>query len=72
MNSQNLGNEIGGQVGGDLGERANIYNPLSPLLSTLPYHPPRHVDIPYASDFIRKSLVGNLPGKLPGKGIITW
>ncbi len=53
-------------VGGDLGERANIYNPLSPLLSTLPYHPPRHVDIPYASDFIRKSLVGNLPGKLGG------
>jgi len=54
-------------VGGDLGERANIYNPLSPLLNTVPLlHFKRHVDIPGASDFIRKSLVGNLPGKLGG------
>ena len=55
-------------VGGDLGERANIYNPLSPLLNTVPLlHFKRHVDIPVASDFIRKSLVGNLPDN-PGFG----
>ena len=49
-------------VGGDLGERANIYNPLSPLLNTVPLlHFKRHVDIPIASDLIRKKLVGNLP-----------
>ena len=39
-------------VGGDLGQRANIYNPLSPLLNTLPLvHTNRHIDIPIASDF---------------------
>ena len=49
-------------VGGDLGERANIYNPISALLNTVPLlHFKRHVDIPIASDLIRKKLVGNLP-----------
>jgi hypothetical protein len=48
-------------VGGDLGQRANIYNPLSPLLNTLPLvHTNRHIDIPIASDFIRKKFVGGL------------
>ncbi len=41
-------------VGGDLGERANIYNPISPLLNTVPLlHFKRHSDQPY-SDEIRK------------------
>ena len=45
-------------VGGDLGERANIYNPISPLLNTVPLlHFKRHVDIPVASDIIREEWV---------------
>ena len=41
-------------VGGDLGERANIYNPISPLLNTVPLlHFKRHSDQPY-SDIIRE------------------
>ncbi len=44
-------------VGGDLGERANIYNPISPLLNTVPLlHFKRHSDQPY-SDIIRKTFV---------------
>ena len=45
-------------VGGDLGERANIYNPISPLLNTVPLlHFKRHIDIPVASDAIRKNFI---------------
>ena len=44
-------------VGGDLGKRANIYNPISPLLNTVPLlHFKRHSDQPY-SDIIRKTFV---------------
>ena len=47
-------------VGGDLGERANIYNPISPLLNTVPLlHFERHIDIPVASDIIRQGFVGS-------------
>ena len=49
-------------VGGDLGERANIYNPLSPQLNTQGFiKTPRHADVPVVSDFIRKKMVGGLP-----------
>ena len=45
-------------VGGDLGERANFYNPISPLLNTVPLlHFKRHIDIPVASDAIRKNFI---------------
>ena len=47
-------------VGGDLGERANIYNPISPLLNTVPLlHFKRHIDIPVASDAIRKGFLNS-------------
>lgn len=47
-------------VGGDLGARANIYNPISPLLNTVPLlHFERHIDIPIASDIIRQGFVGS-------------
>ena len=47
-------------VGGDLGARANIYNPISPLLNTVPLlHFERHIDIPVLSDNIRKRFVGS-------------
>ena len=48
-------------VGGDLGERANIYNPLSPQLNAQGFiKTQRHLDIPVVSDFIRKNIVGGL------------
>ena len=48
-------------VGGDLGERANIYNPLSPQLNTQGFiKTQRHLDIPIVSDFIRQKMVGGL------------
>ena len=52
-------------VGGDLGERANIYNPISPLLNTVPIvHTKRHIDIPIASDILRDG-VSTLINKVP-------
>ena len=49
-------------VGGDLGERANIYNPFSPELNTQGFiKTQRHLDIPIVSDFIREKMVGGLP-----------
>ena len=46
-------------VGGDLGERANIYNPLSPLQNQVPFlHFDRHTDT-RASEPIRRSLEFN-------------
>ena len=48
--------------GGDLGERANIYNPLSLQLNAQGFvKTPRHIDLPEVSDFIRKNLEGGLP-----------
>ena len=48
-------------VGGDLGERANIYNPLSPQLNAQGFiKTPRHLDIPVVSDFVRENIVGGL------------
>ena len=48
-------------VGGDLGERANIYNPLSPMINAQGFiKTPRHIDIPF-SDSIRKKLKDLLP-----------
>ena len=56
-------------VGGDLGERANIYNPLSPLVNAVPVvHTKRHTDIPIASDFIREKFIGDTLSKLDGFG----
>jgi len=47
-------------VGGDLGARANFYNPISPLLNTVPLlHFERHIDIPVLSDNIRQRFVGS-------------
>ena len=47
-------------VGGDLGARANFYNPISPLLNTVPLlHFERHIDIPDLSDNIRQRFVGS-------------
>jgi len=44
-------------VGGDLGERANIYNPLTFGLNTVPgLHFDRHLDVPFISDGIRAGL----------------
>jgi hypothetical protein len=41
-------------VGGDLGERANIYNPLSPLENTLPIrHAKRHIETGLTGDLLR-------------------
>ena len=49
-------------VGGDFGERANIYNPFSPELNTQGFiKTQRHFDLPIVSDFIREKLVGGLP-----------
>ena len=46
-------------VGGDLGERANIYNPLSPLQNQVPFlHFDRHIDTPTSTP-IRKALENN-------------
>ena len=46
-------------VGGDLGERANVYNPISPIQNTVPFlHFDRHVETPL-SNTIRKSLESN-------------
>mgnify|MGYP001201461452 CR=1 FL=1 len=56
-------------VGGDLGERANIYNPLSPLVNAVPVvHTKRHTDIPFVSEAVRKKLVGNILSKDDGFG----
>ena len=46
-------------VGGDLGERANIYNPLSPLQNQVPFlHFDRHIDTPLSTP-IRRALEFN-------------
>ena len=46
-------------VGGDLGERANVYNPISPIQNTVPFlHFDRHVETPL-SNTLRKSLESN-------------
>lgn len=46
-------------VGGDLGERANIYNPLSPLQNQVPFlHFDRHIDTPTSTP-IRRALENN-------------
>ena len=46
-------------VGGDLGERANIYNPLSPLQNQVPFlHFDRHIDTPTSTP-IRAALENN-------------
>tara|TARA_A100001011_G_C14309769_1_gene844971 strand:- start:2462 stop:4003 length:1542 start_codon:yes stop_codon:yes gene_type:complete len=56
-------------VGGDLGQRANIYNPLSPLINAVPVvHTKRHTDIPIASDLIREKFIGDTLSKSDGFG----
>ena len=46
-------------VGGDLGERANVYNPISPIQNVVPFlHFDRHVETPL-SNTLRKSLESN-------------
>lgn len=56
-------------VGGDLGERANIYNPLSPLVNAVPVvHTKRHTDIPFDSEAVRKKLVGDILSRDDGFG----
>ena len=52
-------------VGGDLGERANIYNPLSPLLNTVPLlHFKRHSDQPYSNEIRKFWLDSDIVGSL--------
>ena len=46
-------------VGGDLGTRANVYDPLSPVKNTVPFlHFDRHIDTPL-SPIIRQQLESN-------------
>ena len=46
-------------VGGDLGERANVYNPISPITNTVPFlHFDRHIETPISRG-IRKGLENN-------------
>jgi len=46
-------------VGGDLGERANVYNPISPIQNVVPFlHFDRHIETPL-SNILRNSLESN-------------
>ena len=65
-----IGKQYGFQllnVGGDLGQRANIYSELSPQLNTRLIHFKRHIDIPGASDAIRRGL-GYIQEKILPRG----